>query len=322
MAEHKVLSEGLSIFSKVVGWSYFAAWSLSFYPQVFLNWWTKSVVGLSFDFLMLNIIGHSSYMVFNSVLFWNPELEQQYRIYHGKADVQINDVVFSIHAVTLTAITIFQTLIYERGGQTLSVLARSIALTIMLSICVAVFLALGHRIMWVDFLKYLGIVKLTITTIKYVPQAFINWKRKLTVGWSIGNILLDFSGGVLSIFQMVIDGINTGDWSPFYGDFVKTGLGFLSIGFDIVFIVQHYILYRKNNQKYYAELKKQPSVWADVWATLSTKFKFLRFRRKDAYSVLEEEVHPESKTVDESNPLISDGVYYDNKTSMNIQIRL
>lgn len=155
-----------------------------------------------------------------------------------------------------------------------------------------------------------------------MPQAFINWKRKLTVGWSIGNILLDFSGGVLSIFQMVIDGINTGDWSPFYGDFVKTGLGFLSIGFDILFIIQHYILYRKNNQKYYAELKKQPSVWADVWATLSTKFKFLRFRRKDAYSVLEEEVHPESKTVDESNPLISDGVYYDNKTSMNIQIRL
>jgi hypothetical protein len=30
----------------VIGWVYFVAWSLSFYPQVYYNWTRKSVVGL------------------------------------------------------------------------------------------------------------------------------------------------------------------------------------------------------------------------------------------------------------------------------------
>lgn len=38
------------IISTSVGWTYFLAWSVSFYPQVWLNWKRKSVVGLSFDY--------------------------------------------------------------------------------------------------------------------------------------------------------------------------------------------------------------------------------------------------------------------------------
>ena len=33
--------------SSVLGWAYFSAWSLSFYPQLVLNWQRRSVVGLS-----------------------------------------------------------------------------------------------------------------------------------------------------------------------------------------------------------------------------------------------------------------------------------
>ena len=87
-------------------------------------------------------------------------MQKQYELRHGTANVQPNDVFFSIHAVTFTAITIFQCIIYERGGQTISNLARGISLTLLLSISVAVFLSLGHRIEWADFLKFLGIVKL------------------------------------------------------------------------------------------------------------------------------------------------------------------
>lgn len=42
--------------SAVVGWCYFAAWSLSFYPQVYLNWKRLSVVGLSLDFVLFNFL--------------------------------------------------------------------------------------------------------------------------------------------------------------------------------------------------------------------------------------------------------------------------
>ena len=43
--------------SNILGWAYFLAWSISFYPQVMQNWQRRSVVGLSFDFQLLNVLG-------------------------------------------------------------------------------------------------------------------------------------------------------------------------------------------------------------------------------------------------------------------------
>ena len=80
--------------------------------------------------------------------------------------------------------------------------------------------------------------------IKYVPQAWMNYRRKSTEGWSIGNILLDFTGGVLSVLQMFLLASNYDDWSSIFGSPTKFGLGLFSILFDIIFILQHYFFYR------------------------------------------------------------------------------
>ncbi|KAF8933770.1 hypothetical protein BGZ52_006788 [Haplosporangium bisporale] len=111
---------------------------------------------------------------------------------------------------------------------------------------------------WIDILYYLSYIKLTISFIKYCPQVYINYKVSSTVGWSIGNILLDFTGGVLSIAQLILDAYISGDWSGISGDPVKFGLGFVSIMFDIIFITQHYILYR-NRDDFYVPLSKVES---------------------------------------------------------------
>jgi hypothetical protein len=76
----------------------------------------------------------------------------------------------------------------------------------------------------------------------------MNYRRKSTEGWSIGNILLDFTGGVLSVLQMFLLSMNYDDWSSIFGSPTKFGLGLFSILFDILFIVQHYILYRSNRR--------------------------------------------------------------------------
>ena len=89
-----------------------------------------------------------------------------------------------------------------------------------------------------------GYVKLVVTVSKYVPQAWANYQRKSTAGWSIDQILLDFIGGVLSVAQLVIDSSMQSDWSGITGNPVKLGLGNVSIVFDIVFMVQHYLLYK------------------------------------------------------------------------------
>lgn len=96
---------------------------------------------------------------------------------------------------------------------------------------------------------------MAVTLSKYFPQAILNFKRKSTVGWSIGNVLLDFVGGSMDICQMILQALNTSlilicfiqildDWSAFYGNPVKFGLGLVSIIFDVLFIIQHYFLYR------------------------------------------------------------------------------
>lgn len=100
-----------------------------------------------------------------------------------------------------------------------------------------------------DVVLYLSYVKLAITIIKYTPQAYMNYVRKATTGWSIHNILLDFTGGVLSIAQMFFLAYNYDDWTSIFGNFTKFGLGIISISFDIVFVLQHYVLYRQNNEQ-------------------------------------------------------------------------
>lgn len=101
-----------------------------------------------------------------------------------------------------------------------------------------------HPENWKIQLYAISYVKLIITVVKYCPQAWVNYKRKSTVGWSIWQILLDFSGGVLSIAQLLLDSSFQDDWSGVTGNPVKFLLGNVSIIFDVLFIVQHYILYR------------------------------------------------------------------------------
>lgn len=117
----------------------------------------------------------------------------------------------------------------------------------------------------------------------------MNFRRKSTVGWSIGNVLLDFTGGTLSILQMFLISYNYGnylsilliylsinvfymsilmllfihsdDWKSIFGDPTKFGLGAFSICFDLLFMIQHYILYRHPPAKTYPKIdSKQNSM--------------------------------------------------------------
>ncbi|XP_026827831.1 cystinosin homolog isoform X5 [Ooceraea biroi] len=233
--------------SAVVGWIYFLAWSISFYPQIYVNYKRKSVVGLNFDYLSLNLVGFLMYALFNCGLYWIPEIQNQYfdRYPKGLIPVQVNDIFFSLHAVLATIVTIGQCFIYEIGNQRVSTTARIIHGVFATFILVSLILACVHTIKWLDFLYYCSYVKLSITLIKYVPQAFYNYRRKSTVGWSIGNIFLDFTGGILSMLQMILNAYNYDDWESIFGDPTKFGLGFFSVAFDIFFIIQHYVLYSR-----------------------------------------------------------------------------
>ena len=70
--------------------------------------------------------------------------------------------------------------------------------------------------------------------VKYIPQVRTNYKRQSTVGWSSGQVVADFTGGILSIMQIVIDSSLQNDWSGLTKNPTKLGLGLITITYDLV----------------------------------------------------------------------------------------
>ncbi|XP_059384729.1 cystinosin-like [Carassius carassius] len=253
-----VRSNALFIINQIIGWIYFLAWSVSFYPQVYENWKRRSVVGLSFDFLALNLTGFIAYSVFNVGLFWVAYIQEEFlkKDPNGVIPVDANDVFFSLHAVLLTLVYVCQCAIYERGEQKVSRVAIGLLVIGWTFAFVSLFVAVAQKISWLDYLYYFSYIKLGVTLVKYIPQAYMNYGRQSTEGWSIGNVLLDFTGGSFSLLQMFLEAYNNDKWKFIFGDPTKFGLGVLSIFFDVVFIIQHYCLYR-NRQPMYQDLNDQ-----------------------------------------------------------------
>ena len=84
----------------------------------------------------------------------------------------------------------------------------------------------------------MGYCKAAITFVKYVPQVYLNYKRQSTVGWSLANVLLDLTGGSLSLVQIWINAVALGE--PVFGgdafNVVKFILSVMSIIFDSIFL--------------------------------------------------------------------------------------
>ncbi|CAF1276656.1 unnamed protein product [Adineta steineri] len=234
-----------------VGWLYFFAWSCSFYPQIVLNFRRQSVVGLNFDFLALNLCGFFCYSIYNIALYSWRDVQDGYMKSHphGIIPVLINDVVFGLHGFIAALITIFQCLFFERSTQRVSYTTSILLFVFILFLSITTIITSVGRMDLLLLIYFYSYVKLIISCIKYVPQVVMNYRRKSTEGWSIGNIVLDFIGSILSLIQMFLLAINYNDWSSLFGSVTKLGLGVVSIGFDLIFIVQHYILYKHNKQQ-------------------------------------------------------------------------
>jgi len=239
-------------------------------------------MGFSFDFGIYNLLGFGCYAIFNCTFYFNERVQQAYEELHGgkPSSVALNDVVFAIHALTATLLALVQCVIYERGGQRVSEICKLVVAIVVLGAVVYGLFSAFHSTLcscftllsWLYLLSY---VKLAITVFKYMPQVHLNYSRKSTVGWSITSILLDSSGGLLSLGQVFGDAYVLKDWSAVTGNPVKFGLGLVSLVFDAIFMVQHYILYPEEEHEHEeAHLKAIPST-ASLSADSDLKVKLL-----------------------------------------------
>ena len=243
--------------SVIFGWIYFFAWSISFYGQVIENHRRASVSGLNFDFEIYNLVGFTTYTIYNIRGYIDDNL--------GTGTVQIQDIFFGCHALLLTIVTLIQILYYfdpKDKLQTISNITITIILVMIWGAILLVILESGleyydphvkeDRKYIFNSLVYMGWCKVFISLIKYIPQVVSNYKRKSTIGWNIHNILLDFTGGAFSFGQNIVDSFRdefsvTSEGQPKGLNIAKFALSFISMFFDIIFMTQHYILYKDSN---------------------------------------------------------------------------
>ena len=198
------------VISAAVGYIYFLAWSVSFYPQVLANCRRGTTVGLSVDFCLLNVLGFACYTAYTVSLYSSPSIRNEYRdrqhptnttnTTDAEADVEIpvesNDVAFCIHALVLSCITLAQIIWYKNrneNGNSLSTLfllnvrpmtARLLVVLMIWIVVVgpALVLVPNHITSWhwLDYLYSLSAIKVLISLVKYMPQVVLNMERQST----------------------------------------------------------------------------------------------------------------------------------------------
>jgi cystinosin len=267
----------------IMGWTYFSAWSISFYPQMILNWARKSVVGLSFDYQVYNILAYSCYSVYNGCFYWNKSVQRAYRRKHNGSESQValSDVFFAVHGFAITCVILWQIYYYERGDQKISKFCLCICALAITAIIIFASIVLGEGAGNADFFNFLNFlymlsyIKLGITLIKYFPQALLNCERQSTVGCNIHNFILDFTGGALSVATIVLSSGLSGDWSGITGDLVKFLLGLTSMLFDLVFFIQHYCLYKQRFDPFLAGMRTSGQLATQLSPSQSSRFSML-----------------------------------------------
>ena len=91
----------------------------------------------------------------------------------------------------MSFVTASQCFYYERGNQYVTLFAAGFGIPLWLWFFTCLFLFIGREIDILKMINWMAYVKLVVSFLKYLPQAYFNYKRKSTVGWSIYAILLD-----------------------------------------------------------------------------------------------------------------------------------
>lgn len=247
--------------SGLFGWIYTFCWSASFYPQLILNVRRKSTAGTTVDFPFINVLGFVAYAASTLSFYYSPIVRSQYAARNNglTPTVQFNDITFALHASAITSITLSQYLARPLWGfaptssNRPSRFVTGVWLGCLVGVLVTYIVVASVKAKgpvdpttdWceLDIVYAFGYVKLFITLVKFTPQILVNYRNKSTQGWSISQITLDFVGGVLSTAQQGIDSVLQHDWSGITGNPVKFALGNISMVYDCIFFVQHYILY-------------------------------------------------------------------------------
>lgn len=209
------------------------------------------MTGLSVDYIIASVIGFLCYAVFAVCMYAVEPIRQEYRdLHHGEDNlVALNDVIFAVNAFFVTSVMLVQIGLYRKPEEKASKVGLGSCIAIMILMGVGLGLAIGQVWTWLFYIYILSYIKLVMTVVKYIPQVYMNYSRKSTVGWNVYNVILDFIGGLFSTAQLLLDAIIANHLAGIGGFMIKLGLGVVSIFFDVIFLLQHFVWYRHSQPK-------------------------------------------------------------------------
>jgi hypothetical protein len=89
----------------------FPSWFIIPILMLGMNYQRKNVSGFSLDFAFLNLYGFICYSIYNIAFYYSSTIKNEYEDQWSgaKNTVQLNDVVFSVHAAIISLLIVIQT---------------------------------------------------------------------------------------------------------------------------------------------------------------------------------------------------------------------
>ena len=141
-------------------------------------------------------------LLFNSIYLFDVKLR-------GVLPVLLNDVLFALHAVLLTMVTIIQCLVYRKPRHNPSKISMAIlALFILFLLVSGIVCSVSDSLSNLDYIYFFSYVKLAITIMKYCPQVMaycVCMKAVTTTNLRTKiNFTLDSTRNVLKMLEILI----------------------------------------------------------------------------------------------------------------------
>lgn len=197
------------------------------------------------------------------MLFFNSTVREEYAYKHTPQTlennvphpknyplIQINDVAYTVHGLLCTLVVYSQVHFFtfkrnkhQRVSKYTQILLMGVC-SLCLFMCVTVlYFPRMTTLHLLDVAEILAYVKVMMSTVKHIPQLLYNHKRRSTKGWAINSTILDCAGAILSICQLLLDAYRTHHMENVFGNSSKLSLALVTIAFNIMFLIQHFILY-------------------------------------------------------------------------------
>lgn len=271
-----------------IGWAALFFLAIRYLPQIYTNFKRKSVTGLAYDFSLISVLYHGYYVTLNIIFFaYGSRKPNGYQDHHIMIPFAFLDIILMGFALMNSLLIFVQIVHYGLFGDSDRYLGtryyneyitsyrnddlklikkykfRRIffytKLIILMILFVAIFiLSKKYEFKLFLFTEALFLLSLIVSLYRYISQFYLNYNRQATRGWNIYGVLFELCYGLLFVGRFIyIVAINES-----INDIGNTGIfdfliGIFAVFFNLIFMIQHFYLYRGQNDDYFIE---------DMWA--------------------------------------------------------